>query len=203
MYRFASVVVVLTLAQLTFGQDKTAQPPTPAHPPECLIVTSAEGHRFRNSMIAGALTGGIGFAAGAAFSGGRYEYRDAFNLPPNEVKAKYKGPELQKLEQEGVHVIVVNKNDKTGSEMSSARSSCQSLIAPAAPATAAAPTATPMAPVVAAPATLAPATLAPAGLVPAAPPAAPAQTQPKAPVCLATMIDAKGNEVCTKYSDKQ
>src|SRR5262249_61053107 len=46
----------------------------------CLIVTSAEGHRFRNAMIAGALTGGIGLAAGAAFSGGRYEYRDSVNL---------------------------------------------------------------------------------------------------------------------------
>jgi hypothetical protein len=33
---------------------------------ECMIVRSAEGHRFKNSMIAGALTGGIGFAAGAA-----------------------------------------------------------------------------------------------------------------------------------------
>jgi hypothetical protein len=40
---------------------------------QCLIVRSAEGHRFRNSMIAGALTGGIGFAAGAAFSGAKYE----------------------------------------------------------------------------------------------------------------------------------
>lgn len=92
---------------------------------QCLIVTSAEGHRFRNSMIAGVLTGGIGLAAGAAFSGGRYEYRDSYNLPPSDVKTKYKGPELQSLVQRGVHVVVVNKKDKSGSEVNEARASCQ------------------------------------------------------------------------------
>jgi hypothetical protein len=94
-------------------------------PKECLIVTSAEGHRFRNSMIAGVLTGGIGLVAGAAFSGGRYEYRDSYNLPSSDVKVKYKGPELQGFEQKGVHVIVVNKKDKTGTEVKDARTACQ------------------------------------------------------------------------------
>src|ERR1700674_1570945 len=94
---------------------------------QCLIVRSAEGHRFRNSMIAGALTGGIGFAAGAAFSGAKYEYADSYNLAA--TKPKYKGKELEKLQSEGVHVIVVNK--KTASaEMESARNSCKSSAAP-------------------------------------------------------------------------
>jgi len=110
-------------------QPSVAPPVTPtassSAPKQCLIVTSAEGHRFRNAMIAGVLTGGIGLAAGAAFSGGRYEYRDSYNLPASEVKVKYKGPELQKLDQQGVHVIVVDKKDKTGAEVKDARTACQ------------------------------------------------------------------------------
>lgn len=100
-------------------------PPNPIQVKQCLIVTSAEGHRFRNSMIAGVLTGGVGLAAGLAFSGGRYDYRDSYNLPPSDVKMKYKGPELQKLQQNGVHIIVVNKKDKTGDEVKDARTACQ------------------------------------------------------------------------------
>ena len=76
-------------------------------------------------MIAGALTGGVGFVAGAAFSGGRYEYRDSVNMPPSEVKMKYKGPDLKKLQQNGIHVIVVDKKDRTGDEVKAARASCQ------------------------------------------------------------------------------
>jgi hypothetical protein len=94
---------------------------------QCLIVRSAEGHRFRNSMIAGALTGGIGFVAGAAFSGAKYEYADSFNL--TSTKTKYNGKELEKLQKDGVHIIVVNK--KTASaEMDSARNSCKSVAPP-------------------------------------------------------------------------
>jgi len=151
---------------------------------QCLIVTSAEGHRFRNAMIAGALTGGIGLAAGAVFSGGRYEYRDSFNLPPGEVQVKYKGPELTKLQQHGVHVIVVNKKDKTGEEVKDARTSCQSMTAPA-------------------PAVAAPTASTPAQAVPA-----PALTPVSAPVkandslCLASTIDANGKETCTKYAQQ-
>lgn len=96
----------------------------PAHQP-CLIVTSAEGHRFRNSMIAGALTGGVGLLAGAAFSGGRYEYRDSIGVPAQDVKMKYKGPELKKLQGNGYRIIVVNKKDTTGTEVNTARSSCK------------------------------------------------------------------------------
>jgi len=36
-------------------------------------------------MIAGALTGGIGFAAGAAFGGAKYEYADSFNMPSDAL----------------------------------------------------------------------------------------------------------------------
>lgn len=106
-----------------------AQAVPTAAPKECLIVTSAEGHRFRNSMIAGVLTGGIGLAAGAAFSGGRYEYRDSYGVPASEIKVKYKGPELQGLEQKGVHVIVVDKKDKTGEEVKDARAACTESVA--------------------------------------------------------------------------
>jgi hypothetical protein len=79
-------------------------------------------------MIAGVLTGGIGLAAGAAFSGGKYEYADSFNL--GATKPKYTGKELEKLQSEGIHVIVVEK--KTASaEMESARNSCRTSSAPA------------------------------------------------------------------------
>jgi hypothetical protein len=212
MSRFASVVFVLTLALCiaSLGQDKTGTTAS-SHPAECLIVTSAEGHRFRNSMIAGALTGGIGLAAGAAFSGGRYEYRDSFNVPASEIKTKYKGPELQKLEQEGVHVVVVNKKDTTGSEVASARASCQSMItptpAPAAPMVQPSPQASPStAPAVQAPAQGSPTTAPVQTLMPtpvATTTSVPAPSQAKAPVCLATVVDNHGNETCTKFSQKQ
>jgi hypothetical protein len=133
MYRLMGVLLVL----LTSIVSEAASD-------QCLIVRSAEGHRFRNSMIAGALTGGIGFAAGAAFSGAKYEYADSFNLP--STKPKYKGKELEELQRTGVHVIVVNK--KTASaEMDSARNSCRSIPPAAASAPVAAvssaPTSTP------------------------------------------------------------
>ena len=106
-------------------------PQTPEAPCKpCLIVTSAEGHRFRNSMIAGALTGGVGFVAGLALSGGRYEYRDSYNLPPSDVKTKYKGPQLQEMQRGGVHVIVVDKKDKTGAEVRDARAACRATDSP-------------------------------------------------------------------------
>ena len=106
--------------------QQNTQQQTPAAP-QCLIVTSAEGHRFRNSMIAGVLTGGIGLVAAGAFSGGRYEYRDSVNISSSEVKMKYKGPELQKLQQNGVHVVVVDKKDKSGTSVKDARASCQEM----------------------------------------------------------------------------
>ena len=82
--------------------------PAVAQQRPCLIVRQAEGHRFRNSMIAGALTGGIGFVAGGLSGGARYEYVDAINMSSG-VKMKYKGDELNKLANQGVHVITVNK----------------------------------------------------------------------------------------------
>lgn len=171
---------------------------------QCLIVRSAEGHRFRNSMIAGVLTGGIGLAAGAAFSGGKYEYADSYNLPT--TKPKYSGGELTKLQSAGVHVIVVEK--KTASaEMDSARNSCKSSAAPAAQAVQA-PAATAVSAVPAPQAAQAPA-VAPIPTA-GAPQAvqAPALTPVSAPVkadaslCLASTIDANGNETCTKYAQQ-
>lgn len=108
----STVVALLILASIL---------PVEAASNECLIVRSAEGHRFRNSMIAGALTGGIGFAAGAAFGGAKYEYVDSFNL--TDTKLKYKGGELKKLQEAGVHIVVINKK-ATSDETQSARASC-------------------------------------------------------------------------------
>ena len=76
--------LIVTLAIVALGLSVSAQSSQ-----QCLIVRSAEGHRFRNSMIAGALTGGIGFAAGAAFGGAKYEYADSFNM--TNTKPKYNG----------------------------------------------------------------------------------------------------------------
>jgi len=122
-------------------------------------------------MIAGALTGGIGFAAGAAFSGAKYEYADSFNMAT--TKPKYKGKELEKLQSQGVHVIVVNK--KTASaEMDSARNSCRGVATPTLQ-TGQAAVATAVTPV-----------------------SAPAKTND--PVCLSSTIDANGKETCTKYA---
>lgn len=98
-------------------------PAKPINP--CLIVASAEGHRFRDSMIAGVLTGGIGFVGGALVGGAKYDYRDSFDMPASEVKVKYKGKELQKIEQTGVHIEIVSAKDKTGSEVDAARKSCR------------------------------------------------------------------------------
>ena len=136
MYRLMGLVVLLMASIVSQAAND-----------QCLIVRSAEGHRFRNSMIAGALTGGIGFAAGAAFSGAKYEYADSFNM--TSTKPKYKGKELEELQRSGVHVIVVNK--KTAStEMDSARNSCKSLapvaVAAPAPVAAVAPVSSPAVP---------------------------------------------------------
>jgi hypothetical protein len=82
---------------------------------QCLIVKQNKGHRVRNGFLFG--------VAGLAFSKGeRFEYVDSVNFP--ESRLKYKGDELQKLKDTGVHVIVVNK-DASGDEIQSARSSCK------------------------------------------------------------------------------
>ena len=179
--------VVLVVLALTLSLS--------AQSSECLIVRSAEGHRFRNAMIAGALTGGIGLAAGAAFSGAKYEYADSYNL--TATKPKYSGKELEKMQSAGVHVIVVNK--KTASaEMDSARNSCkssgvptpQAVPAAAAPQAAPAPTVTP----VSAPATQA---VQPPAVTPVP---VPIPVKASAPLCTASIIDANGNQTCTQYA---
>jgi hypothetical protein len=171
---------------------------------QCLIVRSAEGHRFRNAMIAGVLTGGIGLAAGAAFSGAKYEYADSYNLPT--TKPKYSGKELTKLQSAGVHVIVVEK--KTASaEMDSARNSCKLSATPAAQAVPA-PAVTAVSAVPAPQAAQAPAVAPiPTAVAPQAVPA-PALTPVSAPaknstsLCLASTITANGMETCTKYAQQ-
>ena len=173
---------------------------------QCLIVRSAEGHRFRNAMIAGVLTGGIGLAAGAAFSGAKYEYADSYNFPT--TKPKYSGSELTKLQSAGVHVIVVEK--KTASaEMDSARNSCKSSTAPAAqavpvpaPAVTAvsavpAPQAVPAPAVAPIPTASAPQAVEAPALTPVS---APANTNHS--LCLASTIAADGTETCTKYAQQ-
>src|SRR5580704_10498220 len=72
-------------------------------------------------MIAGALFGGIGLVAGAALGGAKYEYVDSFNL--TDTKLKYKGGELKRLQEAGVHIVVINKK-ATSDETQSARASC-------------------------------------------------------------------------------
>jgi hypothetical protein len=192
----AAVLVVLALTLSLSAQSS-----------QCLIVRSAEGHRFRNAMIAGVLTGGIGLAAGAAFSGAKYEYADSYNL--TGTKPKYSGKELEKLQSEGVHVIVVNKKT-AGAEMESARNSCKSSAAPTPQAVS---TAAPQAPPAPATPVSAPTQTAPA---PAVTPVSTATTQTtqqaptvipvpvpvkaSAPLCIASMIDANGKETCTQYA---
>ncbi|MGH2509837.1 MAG: hypothetical protein ACRDHZ_20860 [Ktedonobacteraceae bacterium] len=129
---FAALLALPAMAQGPAGaagnnnsQTTSALVTTNAAPQQmkpCLIVRQAEGHRFRNSMIAGALTGGVGFAVGAASGGAKYEYVDSFSMP--STKLKYKGSELQKLQQSGVHVVTVNKK-ATGEELHDARESCK------------------------------------------------------------------------------
>src|ERR1700732_3096036 len=63
IYPFGPIVLALTLS-------------ASAQSSQCLIVRSAEGHRFRNSMIAGALTGGMGVATGL------YRRQDTFHRFP-------------------------------------------------------------------------------------------------------------------------
>ena len=82
---------------------------------QCLIVKQNKGHRVRNGFLFG--------VAGLAFSKGeRFEYVDAVKFPNSQMK--YKGDELQKIKDSGVHVIVVNK-DASGDEIQSARASCK------------------------------------------------------------------------------
>jgi hypothetical protein len=176
-----TLAVILLVLALTLSLS--------AQSSQCLIVRSAEGHRFRNAMIAGVLTGGIGLAAGAAFSGAKYEYADSYNLTAS--KPKYSGKELEKLQSEGVHVIVVNK--KTASaEMESARNSCKSSDAPT-------PQAVPAAAPQAAPAPATPVS-APTTQAAQAPAVTPVPAKPSAPLCIASFVDANGKETCTQYA---
>jgi hypothetical protein len=128
-YKKAILAVSLGVCTAVLSSSTFAQQPQPPQqqnaPRQCLIVRSAEGHRFRNMMVAGVLTGGIGLAAGGIMGGAKYEYVDAMNVP--KFKVKYKGSELQKMQSEGVHVIVINKKAQSD-ETASARQSCKDFV---------------------------------------------------------------------------
>jgi hypothetical protein len=79
----------------------------------CLIVKQNKGHRIRNTFLFG--------APGLFSRGERFEYVDAFNVPNSRMK--YKGDELQKIKDSGVHVIVVSEG--SDAEIQAARASCQ------------------------------------------------------------------------------
>jgi|SRR6185295_7167678 hypothetical protein len=58
--------------------------------------------------------------------GERFEYLDAVNFPNSHLK--YKGGELQKRKDTGVHIIVVAEG--AGEEVQSARASCRADVIP-------------------------------------------------------------------------
>lgn len=125
-YAIAVSVFVTMLAVPAIAQDST--PPAAVAPRPCLILKQAEGHRFRNSVIAGALTGGVGFAVGAASGGAKYEYVDAINY--DNKKLKYTGKELEKVQASGVHIILVDKTRlangaNSADEITAARGACK------------------------------------------------------------------------------
>jgi len=82
-------------------------------------VKQNKRHRVRNGFLFG--------VAGLAFSKGeRFEYLDAVNFPNSHLK--YKGGELQKRKDTGVHIIVVAEG--AGEEVQSARASCRADVIP-------------------------------------------------------------------------
>ena len=180
--------VVLVVLALTLSLS--------AQSSECLIVRSAEGHRFRNAMIAGALTGGIGLAAGAAFSGAKYEYADSYNL--TATKPKYSGKELEKMQSAGVHVIVVNKKTASAAKwtlpvtlasppVSRLRKRFRLLLRHK-------PPQRPLLPLF----PLLP--LKRFSLLVVTPVPVPVPVKASAPLCTASIIDANGNQTCTQYA---
>ena len=107
----AVVVGVLLLGTCSAQTNQTSS--------QCLIVKQNKGHRVRNGFLFG--------VAGLAFSKGeRFEYVDAVNFPNSRLK--YKGGELQKLKDTGVHIIVVAEG--AGEEVQSARASCRADVIP-------------------------------------------------------------------------
>ena len=97
------MMLVVLLSSLSFAQADSP----------CLIVKQNKGHRIRNTFLFG--------APGLFSRGERFEYVDAFNIPNSRMK--YKGDELQKIKDSGVHVIVVSEG--SDAEIQAARASCQ------------------------------------------------------------------------------
>ena len=102
-----SIAFTILLSVFTFAQSSTP----------CLIVKQNKGHRICNTFLFG--------APGLFSRGERFEYVEAFNLPNSRMK--YKGDELQRIKDSGVHVIVVSEG--SGDEVQAARTACQSSYA--------------------------------------------------------------------------
>jgi hypothetical protein len=85
---------------------------------QCLIVKQNKGHRVRNGFLFG--VGGLVLSKGE-----RFEYVESFNFP--NARMKYRGDELQRINDEGVHVIVVNES--SSEEINAARQACKDYIA--------------------------------------------------------------------------
>jgi hypothetical protein len=84
---------------------------------QCLILKQNKGHRVRNGFLFG--VGGLVLSKGE-----RFEYVEAFNFP--NARMKYKGDELQRINDDGVHVIVVNES--SANEISAARQACRDYV---------------------------------------------------------------------------
>ena len=80
----------------------------------CLIVKQNKGHRVRNAFL-------FGVSGLCSARANDLNMVESFNLANS--KMKYKGGELQKLKDSGLHIIVVSEN--AGDEVQTARASCQ------------------------------------------------------------------------------
>lgn len=122
--RTSCVGLLLTLALAWFGQPAYAQKvngqtsaqdvPAQAESKGCLIVKH-KGTVGRRLIFTALI--GVPIAPGA-----NYDLVDSVDYKPEKVA--YKGKELQALEKQGVHVIVLEKNYKPES-LDAARKSCQ------------------------------------------------------------------------------
>jgi len=78
----------------------------------CLLVAAGE-HRYNQGVAM--------FASKEYFA-----YRDGYNLPPSDVKLKYRQKDLEKMMASGVKVVVIDRDSK---ETTDARISCQGQVA--------------------------------------------------------------------------
>lgn len=91
-----ATLVVLLLCSLASAEE--AKP--------CLLVRPTEGIQ----TIAGRI-------------GGKYEYVDSVNLAFSDQKMNYKKSQLEKLQKQGVHIVLVPR-DAVRNQIQQARESC-------------------------------------------------------------------------------